>query len=71
VRFEVVPVPFLGDALGSWIEAHEVTRAEYDQFRAARARRRVRTPARAPHRPSAPAARLSHRIQAPRAGALL
>lgn len=35
VRFEMVPVPFRGDAPGFWIEAHEVTRAEYDLFRAA------------------------------------
>jgi formylglycine-generating enzyme required for sulfatase activity len=35
VRFEMVPVPFRGDAPGFWIGAHEVTRAEFDQFRAA------------------------------------
>ena len=31
----MVAVPFRGDAPGFWIEAHEVTRGEYDLFRAA------------------------------------
>lgn len=35
VRFDMVAVPFRGDAPGFWIEAHEVTRGEYDLFRAA------------------------------------